>query len=325
MSDVPRLVALMVLCMAPAVWADAAPAVDDQARATHRQSDAAPATPRMTLRQAAVLGVVEGVTEYLPISSTGHLIVTQRIMGIEASDEANAYAIVIQGGAIVAVLGLYWRRCRQMVRGLAGRDREGLGLLVSLVVALVPAVVIALPTEGWIKHHLFGGDRWGLWPTVGAWFVGGVLILVVAWWRAAKGATPRTGRELMHLTWKMALLIGLAQCIAMWPGVSRSLATIVGGVLVGLSLPAAVEFSFLLRVVTLGGATVKDAVEFGPAMLDAYGPAPLAVGFCFAFIAAVLAIRWMVAYLNRHGMQIFGYYRVAIAIIVAAALLAGWL
>jgi undecaprenyl-diphosphatase len=279
--------------------------------------DAEPSSSQMTVGQSIVLGIVEGLTEYLPVSSTGHLIVTQRLLGIPSSDVANAFAICIQGGAIVAVLGLYWRRCRQMVLGLAGRDADGRRLLVNLVAAMLPAVVIALPLEGWIKEHLFGGDKWGLWPTVGAWFVGGVAILAVVWSRKKQDKSPVTGRDLVEMTIKMALIIGLAQCIAMWPGVSRSLATIVGGVLVGLSLPAAVEFSFLLGVVTLGGATVKDAIEYGPNMLEAYGWTPLIVGFIAAFISAVLAVKWMVAYLNKHGMAVFGYYRIAIAIIVA--------
>lgn len=293
------------------------------ADSTQTPQPTAPAEPEsaMTLWQAAVLGVVEGVTEYLPVSSTGHLIVTQRLMNIPSSDASNAYAICIQGGAILAVLGLYWRRCRQMLMGLAGRDAAGRKLLLCIVVAMLPAVVIGLPGEKIIKAYLFGGEKWGLWPTVGAWFIGGVAILVVAWGR--RGRAERGGRELLELTLKMALVIGLAQCIAMWPGVSRSLATIVGGVLVGLSLPAAVEFSFLLGVVTLGGATAKDAIEYGPVMLQTYGPAALAVGFVLALVSAVVAVRWMVAYLNRHGLQIFGYYRVAVAIVVAVMLATG--
>lgn len=285
--------------------------------------DWAPAddAPAMALWQAAVMGLVEGVTEYLPVSSTGHLIVTQRIMNIPSSDAANAYAICIQGGAIMAVLGLYWRRCKQMLLGLAGKDAPGRKLAFCIIVALLPAVIIGLPGEKIIKTYLFGGDKWGLWPTVAAWFVGGAAILVVAWRRKAHGESPRTGKDLFELTLKMALIIGLAQCIAMWPGVSRSLATIVGGVLVGLSLASAVEFSFLLGVVTLGGATAKDALEFGPVMLETYGPAALAVGFVLAFISALIAVKWMVAYLNKHGMQIFGYYRVALAIVIAVMLL----
>ncbi len=265
--------------------------------------------------EAIVLGIVEGITEYLPISSTGHLILAQRAMGIENNDAANAYAICIQGGAILAVLLLYYHRFRQMSRGLLGQDPAGRRLAINLFVALLPLIAVVL-LEKQIKHYLFG-----LWPVTAAWLVGGVAILAVAWWR--KGKSTRQGVELEGLLPSMAVVIGLAQCVAVWPGTSRSLVTIVAGVLMGLSLRAAVEFSFILGVITLGGATFKDFAEYHEVMLHAYGPVPLALGFIFAFLSAVLAVKWMVAYLNRHGLAIFGYYRVALAIIVGALLLAG--
>ena len=132
---------------------------------------------------------------------------------------------------------------------------------------------------------------------------------------------PDTGLDLDQLTIRMALIVGLAQCLAMWPGVSRSLITIVGGVLVGLSLPAAVELSFLLGVITLGAATAYDALKHGGEMLETYGPVPLLIGFASAWISAVLAVKWMVGYLKSHGMEIFGWYRVVLAIAVAVWLL----
>jgi undecaprenyl-diphosphatase len=134
---------------------------------------------------------------------------------------------------------------------------------------------------------------------------------------------PTTGRSLDELAWQAALLIGFAQCLAMWPGVSRSLITIVGGVVVGLSLPAAVEFSFLLGVITLGAATCYDALGSGSLMLEYYAPLTLGLGLVMAFVSAVVAIKWMVAYLQTHSMAIFGWYRIAIAIVVAALIVAG--
>ena len=135
----------------------------------------------------------------------------------------------------------------------------------------------------------------------------------------------RAGQSLEALSWKMALIIGFAQCIAMWPGVSRSLVTIVGGVLVGLSLPAAVEFSFLLGVVTLGAATGYDALKHGHIMVQTFSPLPIAVGLLFAFLAAVLSVKWMVGYLNRHGLALFGYYRVGLALVVGGMIMGGML
>ena len=271
--------------------------------------------------QALILGLVEGLTEYLPVSSTGHLLLAQRLMGIDSSTASDAFAICIQAGAILAVLGIYRQRVAQMVMGAVGRNEAGQRLLINLLSAFVPAAVLGLLLEKPIKKYLFGGDEWGLWPVVAAWFAGGMAILVVSLARRRRGTSPTTGFDLEHLTVRMALIVGLAQCIAMWPGVSRSLITIVGGVLVGLSLPAAVELSFLLGVITLTAATAYDALKHGPEMLATYGATPLLIGFGAAWLSAVLAVKWMVGYLKTHGMEIFGWYRVALAVVVAAWLL----
>ncbi len=275
--------------------------------------------------QALVLGIIEGLTEYLPVSSTGHLLLAERLMGIAHSETADAFAICIQAGAIAAVVGLYFPRVRQMVLGVLGRSSEGFRLAVCLVVAFLPALIAGLSLEKLIKKYLFGGDAWGLWPTVAAWLVGGIAILAVSWWKARGSGPKKPGLNVNELTWKMALIIGLIQCVAMWPGVSRSLLTIVGGLVVGLSLPAAVEFSFLLGVLTLTAATAYDGLKHGREMIESFGPASLAIGFLAACLSAVLAVRWMVGYLNRHGMQIFGYYRIVLAIVVAGLILGGWL
>jgi undecaprenyl-diphosphatase len=278
--------------------------------------------PAMTIGQAIVLGVVEGLTEYLPVSSTGHLLLAERLMGIGHSNSgsieedrrrkaaADAYAICIQAGAIIAVLGLYFRRVKQMLLGLAGKDPHGRRLLVNVVAGFMPAAIIGLLFHKTIKAYLFG-----IWPVVIAWFVGGVVILAVSWRRRKEGRSLHGGHLLDDMTWRMALLIGFAQCIAMWPGVSRSLVTIVGGVMVGLSLSAAVEYSFLLGLLTLGAATAYDALGQGQLMLQTFDALPIAIGLLFAFISAVISVKWMVAYLNRHGLTIFGYYRVAVALV----------
>jgi undecaprenyl-diphosphatase len=295
-------------------------------------ADASPpsAKARMTLGQATVLGVVEGLTEYLPVSSTGHLLLAEKAMGIgedpggppaqqkRDKDAADAYTIVIQAGAILAVLGLYWRRVRQMLAGLKGEDEDGRRMFTNIVVGFLPAAVIGLAFNKIIKAYLFGP-----WPVVGAWFVGGVAILAVAWWQRRSERPGRSALPMEALTWRMALIIGFAQCIAMWPGVSRSLVTIVGGVLVGLSLPAAVEFSFLLGVVTLGAATGYDGLKHGHIMVQTFAPLSLAVGVLFAFLAAVVSVKWMVGYLNKHGLSIFGYYRVGLALVVGVLIFKG--
>ncbi len=273
---------------------------------------------------ALILGVVEGLTEYLPVSSTGHLLLTQRLLGIPNSEAADAFAICIQGGAILAVLGLYYKRVLQMGRGMLGKDPPGFRLGTAILAAFVPAAALGYILEKTIKKYLFG-EAWGLWPVVTAWFVGGVAILLVGWLRRKNHRPVSEGLSIEQITLRMAVVIGVAQCLAMWPGVSRSLITIVGGLLVGLSLPAAVEFSFLLGVLTLSAATAYDGLRHGATMLESYGPTALLIGAFAAWLSAVLAVKWMVGYLNKHGMAVFGYYRIALALLVAAALLLGWI
>ncbi len=279
----------------------------------------------MTWWQAVVLGLVEGLTEYLPVSSTGHLILVQRMMGLEGP-AANAYAICIQGGAILAVLGLYRTRVRQAVIGWLGvcgigsGDTAGFRLGRNLILAFLPAAVFGLLFDDMIEKWLFG-----LWPIVVAWLVGGAAIMATVRLQSRSRSTEPTapGRDLESLTPTQAVLIGLVQCLAMWPGTSRSLVTILGGVVLGLSVGAAVEFSFLLGVITLLAATVYKAIDAGPVMLDAYGWAPMLAGSVAAWLSAVVAIKWMVGYLRRHSMAVFGYYRIALAVAVGTALLAG--
>jgi undecaprenyl-diphosphatase len=271
----------------------------------------------MDLLQALIFGLVEGLTEYLPVSSTGHLLLTERLMGISSNNASDAFAICIQAGAILAVLGLYRLRVGQMALGMLGKNPDGHRLALNILAAFVPAAVLGLLLEKTIKKFLFGGNEWGLWPVVGAWFVGGIAILAVSFYKKRQSGKKGGGLPLDALTVRMAVIVGVAQCLAMWPGVSRSLITIVGGLLVGLSLPAAIELSFLLGALTLSAATAYDVLKHGREMVTAFGPATLAVGFVAAWISAVLAVKWMVGYLNKHGMNIFGWYRVVLAVVVA--------
>lgn len=286
--------------------------------------------------QAFLLGIIEGITEYLPVSSTGHLLVAQHLMGIgtgsaQAKAAADCFAICIQGGAILAVIGLYAKRVLQMIRGVLGKDPEGLRLALCILIGFLPAAVIGVLANDWIEAKLFG-----MWPVIAAWIIGGIAILATAAWKK-RNPSASGGRELLEMTWKMALAIGFLQCVAMWPGTSRSLMTIVGGLLVGLSLRAAVEYSFLLGVLTLTAATAKKAVWkvpgvdpaydawFGGAKLmwETYGPLALAVGIVAATVSAALAVKWLVSYLQRRGLAMFGWYRIALGVLVGGLTLAG--
>ena len=288
----------------------------------------------MDIWKAILLGLIEGITEYLPVSSTGHLIVAQRLMHIGTTTDADklaadCFAICIQGGAILAVLGLYWKHVWKMIKGVFGQDSEGLKLASAVIVGFLPAAVFGLLLNDIIEEKLFG-----LWPVIFAWVAGGFAILWTVNYRR-KNPPRGNGRDILKLTWKMALFIGVLQCVAMWPGTSRSLMTICGGLLMGLSIKAAVEYSFLLGVVTLTAATAKKAVwkiegagvEFdvwfggSKLMWETYGPVPLIVGILAATISAAFAVKWLVKYLQSHGLAVFGWYRIVLGIAVGILVL----
>lgn len=272
----------------------------------------------MTTWKAMILGAVEGVTEYLPISSTGHLVVTQRILGIgensATKDAADSYAIAIQFGAILAVLVLYRRRIASIIRGLFGRDTEGRTLLIALLLAFIPAVVIGVAIEKPIKSHLLEVG-----PVVGAWIVGGLVLLFLA----PRIKPDRPGLTITHIGPRQALIIGCAQVLAMWPGTSRSLVTILAALAVGTTLAAAVEFSFLLGLLTLGAATMYETVSHGSTMVDAYGWFDPLVGLVFAFLFAAVSITWMVSWLQTRSLAIFGWERLLVAAASIGLLMAG--
>jgi undecaprenyl-diphosphatase len=269
----------------------------------------------MSVGEALLLGVVEGLTEYLPVSSTGHLTVLQDLLGITDTESgreaANAYAIIIQAGAIAAVGWLYRHRLLHAGRSVLGSGTdEGRRLGFALVLGFIPAGLLAFVFGDVIKDRLFG-----IWPTVVAWVVGGIVLLV--WSRHERSGT----RPFEAITARDGLIVGLFQIVALWPGTSRSLATILGGLAVGLTLRAAVEFSFLLGFLTLGIATAYEALDSGAMVLDEFGVLAPALGFFTATIAAAAAVVWMLRYLEERGLALFGWYRLAIAGVVTALVL----
>jgi undecaprenyl-diphosphatase len=276
--------------------------------------------------QAAVLGIVEGITEYLPVSSTGHLIIASDLMGLPEDGTPlgkaiDTFNIVVQGGAILAVLGLYWPRFVQMLKGLMGQDNAGFRLLINLAIAFTPAAVIGLIFRKVIKAHLFNA------PTViAAFIVGGVFMILIDRLVIAprRNGTEQTGKAIEQLTPIGALNIGLMQIFAMIPGTSRSMMTISGGVLTGLRPAAAAEFSFLLGMPTLVAASalelyknLKEAKEAGEQnFIQVLGVVPILVGMVVAAVCAALAVKWLVSFLNKQGLAPFGVYRIIIGIVL---------
>jgi undecaprenyl-diphosphatase len=286
----------------------------------------------LTAIEAIILGIVEGITEYLPVSSTGHLILASSLLGLDQridKDSLDAFEIVIQGGAILAVLGLYRARVWQMLQGLMGRDPQGLRLAANVLIAFLPAAALGALLAGTIKRRLFFPV-----PVLSALAVGGIAMIVIGRWHdgrvhGTRGAseTPPRDVNLDALTVGQAVVIGLLQCLAMWPGTSRSMVTIVGGMLVGMKPRSAAEFSFILGLPTLGAACVYSAWKNlrggGVNMLDALGAAPLLLGLVVATISAAIAVRWLVGFLTRHGLAPFGWYRVALSVLMAVLIWQG--
>ena len=310
-----------------------------------RHSDEGVETANLSYGHAVILGIVEGITEYLPISSTGHLILTNAFLNLDENtpvrdaegewilvqedletsrpytvgEAAYAYVIVIQAGAIAAVIMLYWQTILQILLGCVGKNPQGRKLAINLICAFIPAAIVGLLLDDWIEAKLGNNIR----AVTGALIVGAVVMLIVEKWRKhrQKGADdPEDGPEIHDLSIHQSVMIGFFQCLAMWPGTSRSMATIVGGYLAGLSPKNAAEFSFLLGLITLSAASGYKIVTDGSQMIRALEFGPVIVGCLVAFISAALAVKWLVSYLSRHGLALFAWYRIALAITVLLVL-----
>jgi undecaprenyl-diphosphatase len=247
----------------------------------------------VSLFEALVLGIIEGITEFLPISSTAHLILAGRVLGHAESAFAKSFDIIIQFGAILSVVALYWRKFLNW------------DVLMKLAVAFVPTGIVGLTVYKILKEYLYENVTVILTALV----LGGIGLILFSR-RQDPGAEEIDFGE---ITYRRALLIGLFQAIAIVPGVSRSAATIVGGSLIGISKRTIVEFSFMLAVPTMLAATVYDLYKSQDAISGNYGA--LAVGFVVSFITAILAIKWLLAYLKNRSFAAFGWYRIALAVI----------
>ena len=270
----------------------------------------------MTYTDAFVYGIVEGVTEFLPISSTGHLVVASEVLTRDdaQSDEAlYAYLIVIQAGAILAVFLLYRKEVWSMMLGLLGLDPRGKRLAINVIVAFLPAAILGPILDDKIEEFLFG-----LLPIAIALFLGALLMYWVEKRKKAKdsGMIMEQGRTLDDLTLSHSLFIGFLQCFAMWPGTSRSMMTIVGGYLVGLQRKKAAEFSFLLGLVTLSAAAGYKVLTKWEVMEANLSLGPILFGCLIAGISAALSVFWLVGYLSRRGLGIFVWYRILLSIVL---------
>ena len=299
-----------------------------------------PPLAELSVGDAIVLGVVEGVTEFLPVSSTGHLIIANRVLGLGSEKQladrtgrplwhkppspehpagvpltlklaADTYTVIIQVGAIGAVLLLYWRQVLSMFIGLLGRSSAGYRLLRNVLLAFLPVAII-----GFLLHDLIDRYLFSIWTVIGALIAGAMVMLWAERWRRSNSGIGYSKGDPSSLSARKALGIGLAQCLALWPGMSRSMVTIVGGYLAGLNAAKAAEFSFLVGLPTLAGAAIYKAARSGPAMIEVFGWPDVLLGAGVAAVSALLAVKFLVHFISRHGLALFAYYRLALAFVL---------
>ncbi len=319
------VIAILLTC-ACSVLAQSSQPVEADA-SNQASSDHDTSLDKITLLQAAVLGVVEGLTEYIPVSSTGHLILASHYMDLSTrstepgpfgpriikNDAIDAFEVVIQIGAILAVVGLYRDKIVLLFDGIVRRNPAGLRLLGLLSVAFLPAGILGLLLHEPITEYLFSP-----YTVAGALIVGGVFMIVIdrLVWRPRKNEKHVSRME--HIRYWQALTIGVAQCVAMWPGTSRSMVTILVGLIVGLNIVTAAEFSFLLALPTLGGATAYSCMQDWQPLMNAAGLDTLLVGIIVSGISAAIAVKLFIKWLTKHGMTIFGIYRILLGLAVFA-------
>ena len=264
------------------------------------------------LVKAAIMGVVEGLTEFLPISSTGHLILAGSLLGFDDA-KAKVFDIAIQTGAILAVIIVSWQKIRATLVALP-TERQAQKFALNVLIGFLPAVVLGLLFGKMIKEHLFT-------PTVVAttFILGGFVIL----WAERRPQSAARIHSVDDMSALDALKVGLVQCMAMIPGTSRSGASIIGGMLLGLSRKAATDFSFFLAIPTLIGAGVYSLYKERALLSLADAPMFL-TGLVFSFISAWLCVRWLLRYISTHSFVVFAYYRIVFGVVVLATAWLGW-
>ena len=279
----------------------------------------------MTLIQTIIISIVEGLTEFLPVSSTGHMIITQHLLGVsQGSPFVHAFTFIIQFGAILSVVCLYWKRFFHIDRTPVPADVENpflrfihpLRFYWLLFVGVLPAVVIGLAAK---KSGLLDWLLDSIWAVAIMLVVGGIFMLFC-------DKIFNKGKEENKVNEKRAFNIGLWQCLSVIPGTSRSMATIVGGMANGLTRKRAAEYSFFLAVPTMAGATLLDLLDIlkeDATWVNTHDLIMLAVGCVVSFVVALLAMKWFVNFLTKYGFKVFGWYRIIIGIIIIVMLLSG--
>ena len=285
-----------------------------------------------TTQRAIVTGLVEGVTEYLPVSSTGHMIISDAVMGVEKSSTlveasvvdrkgrrlslekiADDYIVIIQLGAILAVLFIFYQRMSSIVVGIFKGHRSSIFLALSILIAFLPAAILGFIIKDYIPFNV---------TIVALALIIGGFVIFLAENKLPKIPSDNTGE--LNITPKQALWIGLCQCVALIPGTSRSLATILGGRWAGLSSAVATEFSFLVGFVILSAASVYKMYSLGPALLQVYPIGNASLGLLVATVAAFISVKWMIGFIMRRGLKPFAWYRIIAGLLLLGAKCLGY-
>ncbi len=277
--------------------------------------------------KAVILGLVEGFTEFLPISSTGHLILVGDLLDFN-DGKGKAFEVIIQFGAILAVCWEYRQKLISVVSGITSR-RSSQRFAINIIIATIPAIVLALLFGKYIKSVLFSPI-----PVATAFIVGAFVIFWAEARQRKMESDPGDGVLISRqidsvddLNWRDAIKIGLAQCAALIPGTSRSGATIIGGMLFGLPRKVATEFSFFLAIPVIAGATLYELIKLrhvlGDTSWSSFGPT-LGIGFAVSFVSAFVCIRWLIRYVATHDFRIFAWYRIVFGVVVLATAWTGW-
>ena len=265
----------------------------------------------LLLLKAAVMGLVEGLTEFLPISSTGHLILAGALLGFD-DDKAKVFDIAIQTGAILAVIIVYWQKISSTIKALP-HSAAAQRFAFNVFIGFVPAVILGLLLGKAIKAHLFTP-----WVVATTFIVGGFIIL----WAERRPASTVRIHEVEDMRGRDALKVGLVQCLAMIPGTSRSGATIIGGMLLGLSRKAATDFSFYLAIPTLIGAGAYSLYK-ERALLSMADTPVFGVGLLVSFVSAWVCVRWLLRFISSHSFEVFAWYRIVFGLVVLATSYSG--
>ena len=282
---------------------------------------------QFSTQRAIVTGLVEGVTEYLPVSSTGHMIISDAVMGVDKSSTqvessvvdrkgrrlslekiADDYIVIIQLGAILAVLFIFYQRMSSIVVGIFKGHRSSIFLALSILIAFLPAAILGFIIKDYIPFNV---------TIVALALIIGGFVIFLAENKLPKIPSDNTGE--LNITPKQALWIGLCQCFALIPGTSRSLATILGGRWAGLSSAVATEFSFLVGFVILSAASVYKMYSLGPALLQVYPIGNASLGLLVAAVSAFISVKWMIGFIMRRGLKPFAWYRIAAGLAILAA------